>query len=902
MVNKQDNPYQHSLRDSLNPDLPGRHLDENRKIGDSAPENNHSSRNLSDDNRNSAKNSLKNAENSATSQKTPQETPQNPQNTLRTSEKNPKNHLYHPRKYHKQNSRPKKLKNLKKSLPLAVLLAFLGIGGFTLLNSNSLLGPHLSALYTEATDTQTTATLRIGKTLKNTTTETGKTTTEITDSVKTERAKNYYDASAESSYKKRGLSRNIFNNYKQTGDAETDTASYNKTMTKIYDHDKSANINTAEDRTKTTEDGKTETERIATGEDVTAKTTSSTSSTTSDTKTTTTDIETRTANAKNYIQGVTNKVASSVNGVCAAMKVGSMISVAVAANEMYESVHYFMNQIEPISKMMSGNGNTAPINQVLNFFSTPTTSTAIDPDTGEEIKLTGTPLQSENARLVLGGVTPNKTNANRFSLGRLSSAVMASAALTGATANTCNMTRGFTAAIALTATAFGGGFVKSAVGLLLDTTIGTGIQIALSGVLASLVPTVASTLFANTFTDYSGIAAGEVWGRGAAASNFLLARTTSGAMPASQEMTLAYNQLNNETLAKEAEEDRKNRSPLDPTSKNTFLGSLILKFSSLATSFSPLTTLASTLTSPLNTYADGENNKYLTTFNDNCNHLKNLSAGGRTFDTSGDIYCNNITVIDPSILDLTEDDPTYKSVISKSIEIDKNGKEKIIDNSPLAEFITYGVERESPFGFYDANLANACELSLGVVGDNLPFVGKVVDIVNTFKSEKCTEIAYGSRYIASKDNPYWDKEMKYYQYYVIKDRLKSRENSTESAVLEFKDDYYKKHPLDNSDSGYLARISGLTKEDATEVIAYLTSGEVGNANIPNFPNNGTESEIIHEDTNVKTSQPCAPKLGAQQTRPVKTGASAAGLTSFDVSSLAHNFTFDTIIRKEEITA
>ena len=42
-----------------------------------------------------------------------------------------------------------------------------------------------------------------------------------------------------------------------------------------------------------------------------------------------------------------------------------------------------------------------------------------------------------------------------------------------------------------------------------------------------------------------------------------------------------------------------------------------------------------------------------------------------------------------------------------------------------------------------------------------------------------------------------------------------------NPVNKFTNDYFAAHPVDNSDSGYLARISGITKEDAEFVIAYI---------------------------------------------------------------------------------
>ena len=45
-------------------------------------------------------------------------------------------------------------------------------------------------------------------------------------------------------------------------------------------------------------------------------------------------------------------------------------------------------------------------------------------------------------------------------------------------------------------------------------------------------------------------------------------------------------------------------------------------------------------------------------------------------------------------------------------------------------------------------------------------------------------------------------------------------NGTRSEMATIIDDYYDKHPLDNSPEGWLARVSGLTKDEARVAINY----------------------------------------------------------------------------------
>lgn len=681
--------------------------------------------------------------------------------------------------------------SLKRALPGALIIAVLGIGGFVAFSTNSLLGPHISAVYTAATDTQNAANvLRSEK---------------LGFKLKYGRAGGFFDQAAEKTYQKLGLSRNVFRNFKQTGDDKVDAENFDQTMTEIYEGESTTRINTVEDEIETDEDGNETKKRTTTGEAVDSKTVDGV------------DAETK---ARNFLSGTTRKVASGVNAGCAVLRVGSMVSVAVAANELYQSINYFLNRMEPISKMMDGRGNASGINQDLNWFSRAETSTIIDASTGEEITTYGSPLQSEGARLILGGVQPNQTQANRFSLERLLQATLLSAATSGATYQKCNIAQSTSALISLATLAIpGGGFIRATVGLLLETTLAIGIQATIQGLLSFFIPHIATALFSNAYTTYTGTAAGELFDRGASAANTRIARSSSGQMPSSSAAALAYNSANNEVLAREAAEDRKNRSPFDLTSGNTFFGALARKFmvvglqsdtSNIVNGFSNLT--RSSLNSILGVYADGEDTSYMTTFG-NCPNLEAIGA-------EGDIYCNPITTTDLSTIDLDQDDATYQEVISKNLEVD--GDElKVKNNSELARYIIYCTERDSPFGVYDANIANSFESSLGIVGDNLPIIADVIDMVNAAQNAAAGVWATGSVCVNSAENPRWDNEIKYYQRFVEDARLLSDENGTENPVLTFKDAYYAENPLDNSRAGYLARISGLAKSDAEEVLAVM---------------------------------------------------------------------------------
>ena len=793
----------------------------------------------------------------------------------------------------------------KKALPVTIVLLLFGAGGFFVMGSNSLLGPHISALTTQNTNLARTANAAtegtllswlskkglLPKSLQNRFVKNGATsatnstieykgqtlsgdaikTTIDTDVEFSDVANNatrsnvldFHDTSANSTYKHLSQSRNIFKDYKTTGDAEADQASYTTLRTEAAGGDSgNVRLNTAEDEVKTDpetgetvtdSDGNPVTERKATGSDLNTKST---------------DGDTATTKAKTFLSGTAAKVASKVNAACAFWQVGNMVSMAVSAYELYASINYFHNTIESISKTMDGEGTNSGINQTMNFFTKSTTETVTNASTGEEVTVTGAPLQSEWARSNLGNVAPNTNNSSLYGFERLGVAslgVLGTVFTNKKAAATCNVSRAASAAISLASIATGG-LIGTFIGALLGTAVKIGITVAISGALSAFIPIVAKSLFTNTYKEYeSGIPAGEEFGRGAMASNARINRTASGLTASSKENSLAYQKLHSETVAREAKLDRYRRSPFDATSPNTFLGSILHQFAfapifngssffSTITSgnlFSTISTIASATEYSLNRTASAapvEGNTYLTTYG-SCPYQTDINA-------ACEMYDNTLLAADPSTFDITPDDPTYQKVLAPSLETDENGKEKIKDNSPLAQFISLYLDRDSIEGVYDVNIEKACQTSFSVVGQSLPIIGEITDLVNTAEAATCADIATGERYVYSEDNPRWDSEIKYYSAYVRINRILDRygyfeETGSKNPVVAYREHYAEEHPLDNSRSGTLARISGLSKDDAETVFALVDYYEFLETYSPEdtYAFNPTSSESFPQSIN-----------------------------------------------------
>lgn len=807
-----------------------------------------------------AKNTLSSAEKSATSFNSHLKTsPQTSYSNVSSLEENPKKSLYvgsgksNFNKSHKKSGNFFSKMLLAKFAPLALILVLIG-AIFVIFGSQTFLGAHIEALFTEATNTDYTAyNLRSNeimqeilegklempgylrtrlekeniRVINNTTLEFNGTTItsdnfitmynsnahfrEAVIYARRGRIATFFDSTASTFYKKLGLSRDVLHSYTISGDQARDTENYNTIMTNYYTTDGGSTIDTAEERTVMIDkDGNIVENPSEDDEDLEEVTRIFANGAISSSGVAAASPEER---AKEYLDSVGDKVSAKTPG-CAALQIGNIIATAIASNSRYTTAHEYMTTMESISKSKYGASDSTAINSVLNWFTESKTSTVYDARTGETIELTGSPLESEGMRTVLGGLPADRTLARRFSLERSYESTNTSLLNSGLVADACEVERAAGVVISLASLAIpGSSLIRTTVGILLNTAIGSGVQIIASSVLSLLIPTIAEVMYSNPYSNAVGIAGGEVFTEGAANINMLAAQHNSGSSGASKSQILAYNSANNLTIAQQAEIDRNNHSPLDISNKNTFLGSIVRSLTPIATSTSSLTSsittfakVARTSLASINpTYADGENTSLLTSFGDYCDKTSEIGD-------SSNIFCTMIAVNDLSTINLTEDDPTYQSVISESIDI-IDGKEVVRDNSPLADYITFWMGRYSMPGIYDANIANACEHRL----TNVPILTDIVAMVESISSDYCKSVADGSRYVNSESNPYWESTEKYHQLWALTTRVKENlgfYSAEDNPIAVYRTHYEENHPLDNSRSGYLARISGLSKAEA----------------------------------------------------------------------------------------
>lgn len=617
------------------------------------------------------------------------------------------------------------------------------------------------------------------------------------------RVAGFFDDSADHFYKKKGATRDIFDQYKSSGDADTDAQNFRDTVSDRVTGTESK-VNTV---SRTTDEETGESVAAKNGDDLETKNISG---------------DTPEAKARTMVNSIAGKVSNAGVPICSALRIANMAAVTVSAYQIFQSISYFLSFMEPISKTMAGEGDASGINEALNFLTTETTSQVqyVNSDGSTITKdVTGSPLQSTGAKLVLGDTLSSREEVAPYSIKNVTRAATTVALSTGATNTVCDGVMAASAIMSLASSAVPGGTLAKFIVSAVAQTVG---GVALTGIVAAVVntiiPYVAKVFAGNLFENYTGIPAGELFSQGAATSNFKLATQSSAYMPASEEYIKEQNHQTSIALAQEAEIERKNHSPFDISNRHTFLGSIVSKFSFLARSntlFNQISNFATTLTKSLfslNPSASAyDTDVPYTSVHEEC--TDGLS------DTTCGSYDEEIVAMDYSTIDLSPDDPTYTSVIEPNLDADGNIK----DDSELATFINVCTERESPWGVLDAGIMSGLQTSLGTIGDNIPFVESAIDIINAAEDIANRDWGTGERCKMSSENPYWNSTYKYYQRYIEDMRILSSMDGEEDSnpVIAYKNKYDKTHPVDNSFAGALARISGQSKDDIAFLLEYI---------------------------------------------------------------------------------
>lgn len=431
----------------------------------------------------------------------------------------------------------------------------------------------------------------------------------------------------------------------------------------------------------------------------------------------------------------------------ATMNAASMLNIADTISKEQRSELLFVSFMENISKMKAGEGSNAKVNEVMNRLYETTETEVVDTNTGEIIKVSGSMLESPSMYAVLTGTQIKTEQVRNYSSDRILNLTENKLGRGGASDDTLHG--------AVTST-------KSRISGSIGRFINNGSTIADTTVLDSSSQIINSSLVNNSYSTMGGISGGELLVEGAVNVGRALAKA-SGATSGSEEATKSYARLTSSVLALDAELDRKNRSPFDITSRNTFLGSIIynlattLRPGSLLTQFSNVgRVLGSSIAGLLpNSYADDEGERYLANFG-NCETLNSIGAAGSA-------TCSEIATFDTSTLDNVFNDSGFTSFVENNTYINESGTRVVKTDSALADFINYNNNRLTPTGVTDGGILK----SLSGNSSSIPFISDILSLVKDFlgASESDKRMARGETFVNSSSNPDWDT-YKYAQRYV----------------------------------------------------------------------------------------------------------------------------------------
>ncbi len=527
------------------------------------------------------------------------------------------------------------------------------------------------------------------------------------------RAAYYYDDTAREVFKRIGTSRNNF----------TADSNFEEVASNIMGEGSNIDVNNVTLVSYETENGETEYTYEEVGVDASSKTT-----------------------AADFINSVAQKNQAE-NSKKATFNSADALTVADTISKEQRSSLFFLAFMENISKMKAGDGNEAKINEAMNTLYQTEKSEVVDVNTGEVITVEGSMMESPSLYAILAGERVDTSKVENYSSERilktvenLSEAKVENDTLSGTITSTNSKVRG-------------------SIGRFLNG----GSARAEDRILASVTPTIESSLMDNSFSTIKGVTGGEMLVEGAVNVGKMLAQASGGSVGDAASIK-SYARVSSQVLALEAEADRMNRSPFDITSRNTFLGSLVYKLAfstggiktgllSGLTDFSQIAKNSAASLAPSG-YADDENYSYLTNYGD-CERLQNIGA-------EGSVTCSAIITFDTSTLEDIFNDPEFINFMEKNTTLE-NGVRKINENSTLADYIKYNNERITPIGVTDGGILASLKGGNG----KIPFISDIVAMIKNFlgASEEEKKIASGEAFVNSATNNNWNT-YKYAQRYV----------------------------------------------------------------------------------------------------------------------------------------
>ena len=377
------------------------------------------------------------------------------------------------------------------------------------------------------------------------------------------------------------------------------------------------------------------------------------------------------------------------------------------------------------------------------------------------------------------------------------------------------------------------------------------IQLVINALVSWLVPKVANWLVLDISTQLFGQQLGNVIGEGIMDIMNKNAQAL-GSTLATKATLLAYKQYERISLEENASYERATRSPFDPTSQYTFLGSLVTKLGTMTntwiTPVTSLATLSSTALSSLgnlfphaNAISDAKYVDYLEEYTKEY-HTNLYSIGA----LAGDAFGSPIMIEDVSTLDMDPAEVIIRLDADDELDcFEQNEGETdvpvINQKGKCMEFIALYAQRESEFGVADMNIANSGNIEgdntvVSAVVNATPVIGEVADIVNNTKALEKLGYVTGEVGVTKNNGdslsivngksvfdivPTSDKVSLIQRFMGDQAFLEANELVEESSVSAALRVYYENHPLDNSFEGVLARKTGMTKENVEVALSFM---------------------------------------------------------------------------------
>ena len=635
-------------------------------------------------------------------------------------------------------------------------------------------------------------------------------------------AKYYYSSEVDQIYKDMGLSRSLFANWKDTGDAEKNKENFEKEMEKALDNNSDlvmaafdeGSVDTTTSRSHNsgvligpapTTDIKSDDVYFdpatgkpidpATGKPIKNTTTQDTTDVTGDSDTST-DTSSDTSNEGSYRETtsdsenaseIVDSVAASVTGSDATSKAAQLLNAAISAGEPYLAASAFVGIESPIQQARIE--GTGPVNELMNMLNAETEVSFTDVSTGETETKKQSILTTNNFVAAVSGGKFSTSEAANFARDR--ALIATSMGDHGIIQSTAVKTEG-----------------QKKSDILMP--VGSG-DSADSGALRVLDDSVAMAMVESNY----GLMTSQVGGNRIVEGGSFLSNTINshvvGAMPSDEETIAAYNREAKTEVARMAAAERATKSPFDISSQYTFLGSIVHGFANamiqnggnggvISNSVGTLASLTGSSAKGIwgSVMADGEDDTdYGTTFGSYCETVKSVSV-------EGDIYCTSHNTISTAYMDYSEDD--WKNALGD--KLDDNG---IVEGKELAEFETLAMDRWATVGVESADVCDRYhEMHDGVFEGIITWLG-IFEACHGIKN-----VGTGSKYTFSGNND----DAKLYGGYMLYDEVSSLLDGTVSKATAYREKYYKEHPLDNSRAGKIARISGMTKSEAEVALAY----------------------------------------------------------------------------------